>query len=519
MIKSSIKVGKKEILKIWLMGLLVSAVVSLMILSMIQRVKINNLIYDMEASRGEQMSRIEENIMGTFDTIQSDIFIIGDLYKINSVEHGEDAKNEQEELESQYYHYAKNRKIYDQIRILSLDGQELTRINYNGGEVGVVSKEDLQDKSGRYYYQNATLLSKGQIYISPVDLNVENGKIEVPLKPMIRFSSPIYEGDQKIGYVVLNYLAQNIVENIKEIEMISGISDIEILNLDGYYLRANDKKNEFGFMYDDKKDLTIKRINSDLWERIVEDEDGVYYDDERNLYVYRRIYPLYDSDYSWYALSSQNREEIKKYMNENMSYYLVNAAVILLFLNIASWFAIKSYMLKRKYDEKLQMMALYDNLTGLPNRAHFNKKIDGLIEDKIGFALFFMDLDGFKHVNDTYGHDVGDAVLQTASKRFLKSVRKMDFIARMGGDEFTAILIGANEIGAEKVAQKILAEIGRDIKVSHYSCNIGVSIGISVYPEDSPCLDELVKLSDDMMYEAKRAGKNTYKIYGMEKKS
>lgn len=167
--------------------------------------------------------------------------------------------------------------------------------------------------------------------------------------------------------------------------------------------------------------------------------------------------------------------------------------------------------------ERIQYMAHYDALTGLPNRALFYDRLQQALilakRNRGGLALLFMDLDGFKKVNDTQGHQAGDLLLVEVARRLSQCIRESDTVARLGGDEFTVILNNAHEQhSVSHIAEKIIAEISRPFDLGGESAHIGISIGISRYTEDASSEDELVKNADEAMYAAKSAGKNTYRF-------
>lgn len=163
--------------------------------------------------------------------------------------------------------------------------------------------------------------------------------------------------------------------------------------------------------------------------------------------------------------------------------------------------------------EKVEFIAYHDNLTLLPNRRSLEKKVNELISKDKQFALFFIDLDGFKIVNDTLGHDVGDLLLKEVGRIFEETVREEDYIFRIGGDEFAVILNFSNEKDIEVVANKIIGNINKPIKIKNHSLYVGCSIGISKFPQDAKDLQSLLKYSDTAMYKAKENGKNRFEFY------
>jgi len=172
---------------------------------------------------------------------------------------------------------------------------------------------------------------------------------------------------------------------------------------------------------------------------------------------------------------------------------------------------------RKLLEDKLESMAHYDALTALPNRALFFDRLSQAISQtrrsQGQFALMFVDLDGFKAVNDTFGHDTGDALLKAVAEHLLECVRESDTVARMGGDEFTIILRairGAQD--ASSVAEKILATLAAPYHLLGHECRIGASLGIVLYPQHGSNAEELLNQADNAMYAVKKAGKNAYRF-------
>jgi diguanylate cyclase (GGDEF)-like protein/PAS domain S-box-containing protein/hemerythrin-like metal-binding protein len=170
-------------------------------------------------------------------------------------------------------------------------------------------------------------------------------------------------------------------------------------------------------------------------------------------------------------------------------------------------------------EQQISFMAYHDKLTGLPNRAllfdRLSQAMSQAKRDGKYVALLFADLDGFKAVNDQHGHEAGDTVLKMSAQRFLACVRAVDTVARFGGDEFAIILgnLDAPE-QAKGVAEKIVQAFGQSIGLADGGeCTVGVSVGISVYPDHGSAMDNLIMAADQAMYESKRRGKNTYSFF------
>ncbi|MET0093140.1 MAG: diguanylate cyclase, partial [Sedimenticola sp.] len=175
----------------------------------------------------------------------------------------------------------------------------------------------------------------------------------------------------------------------------------------------------------------------------------------------------------------------------------------------------------RLANKALTRLANYDSLTGLPNRTLFSERLKMAMaharRNRCKIALLFMDLDGFKEVNDRHGHESGDLVLQETANRLQNCLREEDTVGRMGGDEFTVILNNlADREDAAGVAEKLIQAIDEPYEIAGEIQQIGISIGIAIYPEDIDVMDTLMQYADDAMYRVKRSGKNSFRYYSKE---
>ncbi|MEO6073265.1 MAG: diguanylate cyclase [Burkholderiales bacterium] len=172
----------------------------------------------------------------------------------------------------------------------------------------------------------------------------------------------------------------------------------------------------------------------------------------------------------------------------------------------------------KEYEQRLRHLAHHDTLTGLPNRTafddHCEKALNRAVRHGTQLALLFIDLDGFKAVNDTYGHAVGDMLLQAVAGRITACLRDKDIVARMGGDEFTVLL--EDITGAESAilaARKLLAALSEKTPCGDREISVFASIGISLYPDDADDVETLLTHADIAMYEAKNHGRNNYQLF------
>jgi diguanylate cyclase (GGDEF)-like protein len=172
----------------------------------------------------------------------------------------------------------------------------------------------------------------------------------------------------------------------------------------------------------------------------------------------------------------------------------------------------------KRLQDQMNNLAHHDQLTGLPNRTLFYdrlKQAQALARRReAGLALFYLDLDGFKAVNDRYGHELGDRLLKAVGERLTGCVRESDTVARIGGDEFTVLLpdLFTRDTAAD-IARLIIDDLTRPFQLGEVTCAIGVSIGISFYPEDCEDSERLLSCADAAMYRVKNTGKNNFAFW------
>ncbi|WED23872.1 cache domain-containing protein [Vibrio sp. JC009] len=181
-------------------------------------------------------------------------------------------------------------KDYDQVRLLDTQGCEVMRVNKDSGlKFRQVSKDNLQNKSQRYYVKNAMVLESGEIYISKFDLNRENGKVEQPIKPMIRFSTPIHSlHGELIGIGVINYLGDRIL-NLVDSQNTYESSKSYLINNQGYYLKGDNSDSEWSFMFPDREQVLFQNDYPEVWEQMHNSVQGKV-SDFQGEYYYSRFY-------------------------------------------------------------------------------------------------------------------------------------------------------------------------------------------------------------------------------------
>ncbi|WP_263833926.1 sensor domain-containing diguanylate cyclase [Sulfurospirillum oryzae] len=176
----------------------------------------------------------------------------------------------------------------------------------------------------------------------------------------------------------------------------------------------------------------------------------------------------------------------------------------------------KNKLIKQK--DIIYKQAHYDHLTSLANRTLLNQRLQLLVENNQTsgkkFGVLFLDLDNFKEINDSLGHDVGDMILIHVAKTLLLATRKSDTVARFGGDEFIILVDDIEETKTlEHIAKKLISAVQQPIRVRHLDLSVTTSIGISLFPDHGSDFNQLIKNADLALYVAKAEGRNTYKVH------
>jgi diguanylate cyclase (GGDEF)-like protein/PAS domain S-box-containing protein len=230
---------------------------------------LNNVVDELRLESSNLINQLTKQLSLTFIEIHSDLLYIIEQQELRRLNSDFSNPRDIENLLESWKSLSLQRKRYDQIRFLDTNGQERLRINYNKGNPVVVKGKDLQPKNNRYYFTESINTSPGTIYSSPLDLNVEQKQIELPFKPTIRFASPVFDNNNSnvIGIVILNYLAENILNKFRRIS--AGFSgDAILLNWQGYTLVSPESSQDWGFMFPDSPQAGINVQHADIWQTI-----------------------------------------------------------------------------------------------------------------------------------------------------------------------------------------------------------------------------------------------------------
>lgn len=206
-------------------------------------------------------------------------------------------------------------QVYDQARFINAEGREIVRVNFDDGAPVLVPPHRLQDKSGRYYFQHTMDLEPGQVYLSLFDLNLEQEKLELPIKPVLRMATPVDDASgQTRGMVVLNYLGRYLIDRIIAADKASG-GNTWLFDAEGYWLKGPASDDEWGFMFSERSERTVANDYPLIWQQLQASDEGQFFSDDF-LYTYIKVYPrnlwaqrdnrlvTYPESYHWTLVSA-----------------------------------------------------------------------------------------------------------------------------------------------------------------------------------------------------------------------
>lgn len=234
------------------------------------KVEQNHVITSLEHENEIRDSNTEFLIDNYIDEIIENLKLIrdSDEFKEYISNHSQETFNE---VKLMFERVMINKADYDQLRLIDENGYEIIRVDNDDNEVIVCKEEELQDKSDRYYFKESKMLKYDEIFISPLDLNIENGEIEIPYKPMVRFATPIYDNEDKLkGILIINYKAEYFVKLLEAHEVHKELEKFwfYIVNRNGEFILHQEEKNNFSFMFRETKDLNFSKIDTTAWDQI-----------------------------------------------------------------------------------------------------------------------------------------------------------------------------------------------------------------------------------------------------------
>ena len=345
----------KRFLIFYIPALTLSCIISFAFYSTDQQSRKKNLESQEMFNIWQQQKIIRNNIKN----IIADLCIQTNHYHLHSIIEG-DFSFGFDTIAEEFLIFARQKKIYDQVRYLDKSGMEVIRVNYNNGRPAIVPKNLLQSKGKRYYFEDTIRLQKGEIFVSPFDLNIEKGVIEEPRKPMIRFAAPVFGSDgQKFGIIILNYMGNEILNGI-DILGNHSFGELMLLNRNGYWLRGPNRDEEWGFMYKNKTDISFAHHFSTAWDKIHQNDSGLFCD-ENGMYAFVTVYPLKEGlksstgspeayqqsasslkahDYCWKIISHIPAKDLKGLLSHSRNFFIVLNGFLAFIIAVGCWLAV-----------------------------------------------------------------------------------------------------------------------------------------------------------------------------------
>lgn len=475
-----------------------------------------------DLSQFYELSDMQSHIQDNLSRLESQIIFLSKAPSVHRYLQGEEEKEEHSLVrmfsEIMEHSSFSMQPTLEQMRILDKEGMERIRIDLDeDNNASLTLKEDLQFKGDRYYIRNALSLPQGSLFISPLDLNVENGKIEIPHKPVIRITSPIRdERGILLGYVVLNQRFQSVFDELDQLNVHPGDRWF-LLNQEGYYLRGPDPSQEYGFMLEETRDRGFFADYPHLWEEF-QNQTEVKESTKEGVYYSHCFDPILGTSFhfqahqQWYLIMIVSHENIREDRKLLSRALVIGNFILIPLLAILGWSLGISRFRNRQYVSTLQRMATHDDRTGLFNHQGAREQLELLIQlclrNNKSLCVGFLDMNDLKTTNDTLGHKMGDQLITAMSQSIKEEIRGSDVAARIGGDEFLIIFPEMKEKHVRSVMERIQENfrqkgqylIGQDSSFSW---------GVSEWQEGKDSGESIISRADQKMYTMKQSMKNS----------
>ncbi|MBB1489414.1 diguanylate cyclase [Oceanospirillum sediminis] len=636
-------VGKKHSLfrRTLILFFLIIALLSFPLIFFLEK-DYQSFITRMEANDHYLLEKMAFQTSSDLKVLMSDIIRLSDFVESGITEH-----NGSQWIADEFMQFARYRLHYDQLRFIDASGQEKVRIDWdNDGKVSQ-SASVLQNKAHRYYFSESITLKPGQVYLSEIDFNRENGKIEIPRKMTLRMASPIQsvDGTPK-GIVVINYLPgylfsasgkdkNNELEGRLQIIDSHGHQLIQEADIPSWNIQSDELSDKYQSLIQQSEDRThslrqnnllisVLRVHFNFLNTSLKSTDWffiretrlpgrleVWFSKQGEALLYGSFAGVCLSVLLAFLLARSRRDYLKRNTLRKITHICVsqspNAIIIadaqqrIVYVN-ASFSKLMGYrfdevkgktpaflqsgktpestysalwsqlsqdevwhgeFINQKADgslfwckasvssiypegdqnklyvciesditplketeEKLKYQATHDPLTGLGNRDYLFTRMEQQLPGSDKACCLVADIDHFKKVNDTYGHNTGDQIIKGVARLITEHARQSDIAVRYGGEEFVVILPGTTEDQALKVAERLRYSVSETLFSSDTTdCSAGIQITISIgcslypYPTSEADFERMIHNADQALYEAKNNGRNSVIAYRSDSES
>ena len=322
----------------------------------------------------QQVDALGQGIVGHLETVASALLVLGDCQTLAALL-AEDTASTRANLADEFRRFVNRKRVYDQMRYIDHNGQEMVRVNLRDGAAEIVAESDLQSKKDRYYFQQAWPLGRDEIYVSPFDLNVENGQIEQPPKPTIRFATVVFDADgRRRGVLVINYLGQHLLHKLQRAAR-GRPGQVMLLNADGYWLQGPRPEDEWAFMDGDRRNVSFAATHPNAWARMAVEEE-CQLQSTAGLFTFTTVHPIppqSSQGYHWKLVSLVAHDELATQSARVLSGILgLLGGVTILLLGVSwllGWSLVHQREARRRLADGQRLAAIGSAMTALAHES------------------------------------------------------------------------------------------------------------------------------------------------------
>jgi len=418
-----------------------------------------------------------------------------------------------EQMTQHILHFHSVHLKYSVMRFLDIDGNEIIRTN-KSSETGQVSQaKSLQNKKYRGYFKKSIRLKDNEVYISPLNFNMEYKKILAPYRPTVRVVTPLIVNQKKLGLIVLNIAVPYFIATLKKIDKISKGNIIFLAN-HGYCLMYSPSKYRWNRLLKEDKQKKLLILYPKSLQPALDTTRNEQLNTKYGIFLCAPLH--YAPKKNIYSdLNSTLLYFLPHYIILGLSIWLVICLIIfLVFLAVLIGTLWGNLTLRKlEFDRTIKKMARTDALTGLMNRYAFNEQFAYEANRQARYpstlSIAMIDIDHFKQLNDKYGHIIADEVLKKLSSLLKNNLRIIDFICRFGGEEFIILLPQTSLHRAKVVFERIRLAIEKEkFELQNQCIQFTISIGITQWTYKTDTINKVLTRVDKLLYKAKSQGRN-----------